>query len=124
MASRKLFGFLLAFGLAGALVPGCAKQGEGDRCDLLAAGNADCDTGLVCVDATDLVDQSTDRCCPPEGEGTSDSRCARGGTVSTGGSSSAGGSSGTAGAPAAEGGAPAAEGGAPAAEPTAGAGGA
>jgi hypothetical protein len=116
MASRKLLGFLLAFGLGGALVLGCAKQGEGERCDLLAAGNADCDSGLVCVAAEDLVDQSTDRCCPPEGEGTSDSRCARGGTVGTGGTSSSGGTSGTAGAPASEGGAPASEGGAPASE--------
>ncbi len=129
MASRKLVGLLLAFGLGGALVPGCAKQGEGDRCDLLAAGNDDCDTGLVCVLASDLVDQSTDRCCPPVGEGFSNSRCARSGTVGTGGTSSAGGSSGSggssaAGAPASEGGAPASEGGAPASESMSGAGGA
>ena len=56
MAPRKLAGLLLAFGLAVALVPGCAKQGEGERCDNQAAGNADCDSGLVCVLASDLAD--------------------------------------------------------------------
>jgi hypothetical protein len=132
MALRKLVGFLIAFGLGAALVPGCAKQGEGERCDQQAAGNEDCDSGLVCVLASDLADESTDRCCPPEGEGTSDSRCLRGGTIGSGGTG-AGGTSGSAGAPAAEGGAPATEqggapateqGGAPATSETSGAGGA
>ena len=122
MAFGKLVGFLIAFGLGAALVPGCSKQGEGERCDQLAAGNEDCDSGLVCILKSELADESTDRCCPPDGEGISDSRCTRGGTVGSGGT---GGTSGAAGAPATEGGAPATEqGGAPATSETSGAGGA
>jgi hypothetical protein len=115
MAFGKLVGFLIAFGLGAVLVPGCSKQGEGERCDKVAAGNDDCDSGLVCVDANELADESTDRCCPPEGEAFSDSRCAPGGTVGAGGSG-AGGTSSSAGAPATDqGGAPATDqGGAPA----------
>lgn len=108
MAFRKLAGLSLAFGLAGSLVFGCAKQGEGERCDLDAAGNDDCDTGLVCVDSALLADKSTDRCCPPEDRRYSDSRCARGGTLggSTGSGGSSAGKGGSGGSSASEGGAP------------------
>jgi hypothetical protein len=46
----------------------CADQGEGDRCDP-ANGNADCESGLVCVKAERLalVDVGA-ICCPPPGD--------------------------------------------------------
>jgi hypothetical protein len=49
---------------------GCGKQGEGERCDP-ANGSLDCDTGLVCRDATELgLGAQGDLrgaalCCPP-----------------------------------------------------------
>lgn len=120
MAFGKLLGFLIAFGLGAALVPGCSKQGEGERCDKDAARNEDCDSGLVCIPKNQLADESTDRCCPPDGSAISDSRCSRSGAPPSGG----GGAPGEGGAPASEGGAPASEGGAPATNETSGAGGA
>ena len=97
---------------------GCSRQGEGERCDLAAAGYDDCDSGLICVSCLQLQGHVTDRCCPPGA--SSDPRCARspseakecvsalgtGGTTGTAGSAGtagsstagAGGSSGTAGA--------------------------
>jgi hypothetical protein len=79
---------------------GCSRQGEGERCDLLAAGNDDCDSGLVCVSCEDLADHVTDRCCPASG--SSDPRCQKGspgecltrtGTGGSGGSAGAAGMS-------------------------------
>jgi hypothetical protein len=67
---------LLALATASVAV-GCSRQGEGERCDLEAAGDDDCDSGLVCIACGDLADRVTDRCCPPGG-GSSDSRCALG----------------------------------------------
>jgi len=102
--------------------PGCAKQAEGERCDFNRSGNdqsntqgVDCEDGLICVQADELIDKSTDRCCPPEGTTPSDDRCLRdtgtgiggsggtggtdgGGTGGTGGAAGSGGSAGAAGA--------------------------
>lgn len=94
---------------------GCSRQGEGERCDLAAAGYDDCDSGLICVSCLQLQGHVTDRCCPPGETDWSDSRCARSpseakecvsalgtggttGTAGSAGSSGAGGSAGTAGA--------------------------
>ncbi|MEZ4226308.1 MAG: hypothetical protein R3B13_35510 [Polyangiaceae bacterium] len=66
----------------------CAGQSEGERCDFNNSGQDDCESGLVCVQAAELLDSSTDRCCPPEGAATSDERCIRstgvGGTAGCG----------------------------------------
>lgn len=72
---------------------GCSRQGEGERCDLAANGDDDCDDGLICVSKVGNVD----RCCPPEGAAIGDSRCSVANAPpggSTGGSSSGGSSSG------------------------------
>jgi hypothetical protein len=72
--------------LALALADGCSQQGEGERCDLAANGDADCQSGLVCKKASllQLGSDQTDRCCPP-GPST-DARCAPnvGGTAGSG----------------------------------------
>lgn len=102
---------LLLLAGAGLALPGCSKQGEGERCSPTANGSEDCDEGLVCT----TPDKSTTdfgRCCPPKGAETSDSRCNFvSNPVGTGGTSSSGGSSSTGGTPNAEGGTPSAEGG-------------
>jgi len=87
--------------LSGLILLACSQQGEGERCDLAATGNdssgqgLDCADGLRCVDHRKLLDQSTDRCCPPATASFSDSRCrpyvapapsGTGGTGGTGGS--------------------------------------
>lgn len=51
---------------AALLLSACAKQGEGERCDL-NNGGLDCDTGLICISADQL--SLEDRrgvavCCP------------------------------------------------------------
>ncbi|MBI3201843.1 MAG: hypothetical protein HYZ29_09900, partial [Myxococcales bacterium] len=78
--------------------PGCAEQAEGERCDFEKSGHQDCETGLVCVPAADLIDNATDRCCPPEGQSISDNRCLRndgsGGAGGTGGAAGSGGAAG------------------------------
>lgn len=107
MFRSKLVGSLMvSFGLALAAMSGCADQGEGERCDLEAAGpTADCESGLVCTASKNLNSNDADRCCPPEGEAYSDSRCAPKGSVpqvdaGTGGTSGSGGNAGEGGAPA------------------------
>lgn len=80
---------LLSASVVLAMVTACSKQGEGERCDARAAGNADCESGLIC-------DTQLNRCCPPEGARITDSRCNR--SAATGGRpSSSGGTGGTAG---------------------------
>ncbi len=60
----------------------CGKQGEGETC-VRSNGDADCDSGLVCVAASKLEDSSTsreyaaDRCCPKDESDSSDPRCER-----------------------------------------------
>jgi hypothetical protein len=56
---------------------GCSRQSEGDRCDKEAAGDTDCNDGLVCVTCEDLRSGSIDRCCPPNPADASDPDCAR-----------------------------------------------
>jgi hypothetical protein len=66
--------FALVSLLAAVSMPGCSQQGEGERCDLLKNGDADCDSGLVCIAAAQLRDSSSDRCCPPDGS-SNEARC-------------------------------------------------
>ena len=99
-ASFRRIGRLLLAGFALALAAsgGCSRMSEGERCDFTNAGDQDCDDGLVCVAANELVNggEGADRCCPPANESQGDSRCVRSTTVipSAGGSSGAGGSTG------------------------------
>ena len=77
---RFLFGFarlaLIAIPLHVAFV-GCSRQSEGERCDREAAGDTDCNTGLVCVLCKDLRSGFVDRCCPPNAGDASDPACQR-----------------------------------------------
>jgi hypothetical protein len=62
-----------------AVVPGCAKQSEGERCgDDLGQDNEDCDDGLICVNGEDFLNKSPGghRCCYPD-DRISDPRCER-----------------------------------------------
>lgn len=95
-------------------LPACSQQGEGERCDLAKNGDADCDSGLVCIAKTRLRDKLADRCCDPIPGASSDSRCDRDmPTTDTGGSGGSAGSTPTGGAPdsAGNGGAPTSSGG-------------
>src|SRR3954468_3792206 len=80
------------------IVPGCAKQKEGERCgDTLGAGaNEDCGEDLTCKDKNELVNGATDmahRCCYTDGRVT-DSRCEpRPPMVASGGAAAASGTS-------------------------------
>lgn len=85
--------FALVSLLLAASMPGCSQQGEGERCDLAKNGDADCDSGLVCVPAAQLRHGETDRCCKPN-SGSSTSLCDEASPTGTAGS---GGSTGTAG---------------------------
>lgn len=89
-AFRSIAVLAVASALAVLSAPGCSQQGEGERCDRLQASNtsSDCDSGLSCVAAAEL-DSPVDRCCPPEGQETSD-RCTRKRSTTTGGTSSGG----------------------------------
>ena len=62
----------IVLGTAGllSLGAGCAKQAEGERCDLASSGNADCDGDLTCFAQTSLHDADVDRCCPADGTST------------------------------------------------------
>jgi hypothetical protein len=65
---------------------GCSKQGEGERCDP-ANASLDCESGLVCRDASDLgLGSESDLvgaalCCPPDGSDTATLDVCRGGAV-------------------------------------------
>jgi hypothetical protein len=62
LRSIAVFSFASAVALLSA--PGCSQQGEGERCDNAKNGDADCDDGLICVEASQLRGQTADRCCP------------------------------------------------------------
>ncbi len=104
--TRKLLGLVAV--ASGLLTSGCSDQGEGERCDFELSGNTDsgqgrdCESGLECVSADQLlVNDGTDRCCPPSDQRSSDERCRRGSVApaGTGGSASAAaGAAGTSGA--------------------------
>ena len=60
------------------LVSACGQQREGERCDRLN-GDADCESALVCVEASKLS-QIEDTpgaalCCPPPGQTPSVDAC-------------------------------------------------
>jgi hypothetical protein len=80
LRSAVVFAFVSA--IAVLTVPGCAQQGEGERCDSAKNGDEDCDSGLTCVREGELAGGTTDRCCPAEGSET-DKRCTRGVPMST-----------------------------------------
>ncbi len=84
-------------------VPGCAKQNEGERCgdDIYGPDSSDCDDGLTCTLASELLSGVTDkthRCCYAN-DNVSDTRCERkeAGMVSSSGAGGGGASSGGAG---------------------------
>ena len=54
---------LVAFSVTMGFV-GCSRQSEGERCDEKAAGDTDCNDGLVCIRCEELHSGSIDRCCP------------------------------------------------------------
>jgi hypothetical protein len=94
--TRRTPSFLLALPLLVlSAFPACSKQGEGERCDAINAGNDDCASGLECVAAKQLHDKQADRCCPVGGGSSSNDLCRL--EEGTGGTSGAGGSSGTGG---------------------------
>ena len=92
LALAGLFPALLSF----VVIPGCAQQGEGERCGDSSgvSQNDDCGDGLSCLPAETFLGgtQGSGRCCYPDRKAT-DSRCTPKGTSSTagaGGGSSAG----------------------------------
>jgi hypothetical protein len=122
---RSIAAFAFVSAIAVLSAPGCSQQGEGQRCDSVANGDADCDDGLVCIKQKELLNGLADVCCHPDPANDSESRCQRGGTTIPGGGGSGGTSSagtsaggaageqtdgGTAGADAAGGGTPGASG--------------
>jgi hypothetical protein len=108
---RFLEGFFLLLVCAGFAV-GCGRQGEGERCDV-RNGNADCESGLVCTPASDLIrvagGENAALCCPARGQASVTACIAddtsfggAGGALATGGAAgaaAAGGQGGTAGTP-------------------------
>ena len=56
---------------------GCSRQSEGERCVKSAAGDTDCNDGLVCILCIELHSGSIDRCCPANPENSSDPDCRR-----------------------------------------------
>lgn len=95
-------GLIFALLAGGVLaLPGCSKQGEGERCSPIANGSDDCEEGLTCKAVDKTSKEDFGRCCPPDLAEISDSRCnfttittSTGGTSSTGGATSGGNASG------------------------------
>jgi hypothetical protein len=58
------------------LVPGCAKQSEGERCgdNTYGPDSDDCDDGLICKQKEELLHNETHRCCYSNTH-VSDERC-------------------------------------------------
>lgn len=67
--AAKVIRFLSVLLCASAAVA-CAKQGEGERCDLLS-GNDDCDEGLICISLDERNQGVGAVCCPREGDSKS-----------------------------------------------------
>jgi hypothetical protein len=88
-ALRSAIVFSFVFGVAALSAPGCSQQGEGERCDRFKAGDGDCDSGLECVALSELLDRTSDRCCPAPGT-ESDDRCRRGSPTNTAGTGGGG----------------------------------
>lgn len=91
-ALRSLAAFAFVSAIAVLSAPGCSQQGEAERCDSEANGNADCDDGLVCVSKNKLQEPITDLCCHSDPANDSSSRCLRKVPSNTGGSGGSGGS--------------------------------
>jgi hypothetical protein len=72
LARAAIIGFSVAMTLVG-----CGKQSEGERCDQEAAGNTDCEEGLVCVPCYALKTGQVDRCCPAVSAAESTGSCTR-----------------------------------------------
>jgi hypothetical protein len=86
-----------------ALFVGCSQQGEGERCMKNANRDADCASGLVCIEARYLESESTtayptDRCCPQDERATTDARCTRTTNANDGTTTPSNGTAGAAGA--------------------------
>jgi len=81
------------------LVPGCAKQSEGERCGDPSTANDDCGDGLVCTSGSKLINGGgqADRCCYADGHVT-DARCEPNGTTPSGTSTDDAGADASAGA--------------------------
>ena len=77
VSGRKIVAVVVS-ALLLAMTPACAKQGEGERCDREANGDADCEAPLVCMDFSPNAPSQTkiQRCCPGTGL-SSDRRCDR-----------------------------------------------
>lgn len=73
---RSLVRAAIVLGALSSLAGGCSRQGEGERCDFVWAGDQDCDSGLTCTRCGLLQDDRTSRCCRPDGS-YSDTRCIR-----------------------------------------------
>jgi hypothetical protein len=78
----RALGRALLLTAAASLIFACARQGEGERCDL-RSGSRDCESGLVCTPSDDLHLPGTEGrsgiavCCPPEGQPSSVAGCQR-----------------------------------------------
>jgi hypothetical protein len=73
-AFRYLAQVLLVTGAVALVTGGCSRQGEGERCDKRAAGDSDCDDGLICKSCAELAVGPVDRCCQRDGS-YDDERC-------------------------------------------------
>lgn len=94
---RSFAVFAVVSAVAVLSMPGCSLQGEGQRCDSNKNGDADCESGLVCLSAGKLREGTADRCCAADGS-SNDARCDLKTTSSnTGGSAGTGGTGGPAG---------------------------
>lgn len=85
---RKRVSLVLVFGALLSLPMACAKQSEGERCDLEKTGHSDCEDGLLCQEVVAEIF----RCCPPDGARIGDNRCdpSRAPIEGNGGAASAG----------------------------------
>jgi hypothetical protein len=72
LARAAIIGFSVALTLVG-----CGKQSEGERCDQHAAGDTDCEEGLICVPCANLKSGQQDRCCPPVSAAEATGSCQR-----------------------------------------------
>ncbi|MES1174274.1 MAG: hypothetical protein ABUL62_08080, partial [Myxococcales bacterium] len=90
-ARRLALAALLPVLFSFSIIPGCSKQGEGERCgdDTGHIDNSDCDDGLTCQ----LIDKTsgTYRCCNPTR--ITNARCVPVTTPATGGAAGIGGAS-------------------------------
>ena len=79
-----------------AIIPGCADQGEGERCGTATVGNDDdCASGLTCQNISNGSSEANYRCCS---NNSTEPRCRPiNGAAGTGGGAGLGGGAGSAG---------------------------